>query len=127
MTRELSVTDWKQYRTTDPNDTGLRVRPWEGVEILPLPLGLDNSDPYGVTHYIIHLMQAVVKAGVEGTFWEIRHSGKTEVYCGLRGVKLPDGYQIKGLDETEIRLMASDDDFEPLFKENLLNNNDPAD
>jgi len=134
MTRELSVTDWKQYRTTDPNDTGLRVRPWEGVEIPPLPLGLNNSDPYGVTHYIIRLMQAVVKAGVKGTFWEVRvgrrpsrrHRGKTEVYCGLRGVKLPDGYQIKGLDETEIRLMASDDDFEPLYKESLLANDDPA-
>ena len=127
MTRELSITDWKQYRTTDPNDTGLRVRPWEGVEIPPLPLGFDNSDPYGVTHYIIRLMQAVVKAGVKGTFWEVRDRGQTEVYCRLRGVKLPNGYQIKGLDETEIRLIASDDDFEPLFKENLWNNNDPAD
>lgn len=72
-------------------------------------------------------MQAVVKARVEGTFWEVRDRGKTKVYCGLRGVKLPDGYQIKGLDETEIRLMASDDDFEPLYKESLLANDDPAD
>jgi len=126
MTRELSVTDWQQYRTVDPNDTGARVRPWEGVEIPPLPLGLDETDPYAVTHYIIRLMQAVVKAGVKGTFWEVRDRGQTEVYCGLRGVKLPDGYQIKGLDETEIRLMASDDDFEPLYNESLLGNDDPA-
>ena len=76
MTRELSVTDWQQYRTTVSNDTGLQVRPREGVEIPPLPLGLNNSDPYGVTHYIIRLMQAVVKAGVKGTFWEIRHSDR---------------------------------------------------
>ncbi len=126
MTDQLSVTDWKQYRTTDPNVTGDRVRPWERVKIPPLPLGLDKTDPYGVTHYIINLMRSAAQAGVEGTFWEVRHRGQTEVYCGLSGVKLPDDYQIKGLDETEIRLLASDNNFEQQNRENLLANDDPA-
>jgi hypothetical protein len=126
MSRVLSVTDWQQYRSDNSNTPPPRVRPWERVKIPPLPLGLDETDPYAVTLYIIRLMQAVVKAGVKGTFWEVRDRGQTEVHCGLRGVKLPDGYQIKGLDETEIRLIASDDNFEPLYKESLLGNDDPA-
>jgi len=126
MTTQLSVTDWQQYRSDDPATPPPRIRSWEGVDIPPLPLDLDETDPYAVTHYIIQLMQAAVQVGVKGVFWEVRHRGQTEVYCGLRGVKLPDGYQIKGLDEFEIRLMASDDDFEPLYQENLLGNDDPA-
>ena len=40
--------------------------------------------------------------------------------------QLPDDYQIKGLDEIEIRLLASDNDFEQQNRENLLANDDPA-
>jgi len=92
-----------------------------------LPTGLDDSDPHAVKLYVIQLMRACAEASVPGTFWEIRNQdAQTEVRCGLRGMKLPDGYQVKGLSESEIRQIAGNRSFDPLKFESLYGNDDPS-
>jgi hypothetical protein len=126
MSSQLSVTDWKQYRDTRSN-VSPQVRPWEFVDLPPLPTGLDDNDPYAVKLYIIQLMRACAEAFLPRTFWEIRNrDAQTEVRCGLNGIKLPDGYQVQGLDEAEIRKIAGNRSFDPPSYESLFGNNDPS-
>jgi len=124
MATELSVADWHKYYNPWISPS---VRPWEYVDIPPLPTNLDPNNPHEVKLYVINLMQAVAKAELDGSFWEIRsQGGTTEVNCGIRGVKLPDGFEIQGLDEAEIRRMASDRGWHRPYNESLYGNDDPS-
>lgn len=124
MATELSVADWHKYRN---NNLSPSVRPWEYVDIPPLPTGLDYTNPHAVKLYVINLMQSVTQAGLDGSFWEIRNQdGQSEVNCGIRGIKLPDGFEVKGLDEAEIRRMASDRDWHRPYNESLYGNDDQS-
>jgi len=122
MTDKLNLRAWREYKSTDQNREPLypQIRPWENVDIPPLPLSLTDGD-YAIFKYISELTKSAVQAGVRGTYWSLRNEGNvSELRAGLNRIPLADNYQVKGLWEEEVRLIANHDDFDPSLNQIIL-------
>lgn len=111
MATNLSVQNWKEanFYLKDFPDVARWDEVWE-VTIPPLPSSLDNADPYAVKLYILALCKAIAQAGLEFARFEITGGDKAIAKCEL-STTIPETYQVKGLQEWQIRDIAfySDD------------------
>lgn len=123
-TETLAVIDWRKVDSESYGFNNGKPTYWNtfwDVTVPPLP-PLDENEPYAVAIYIMELVAAIAQLetdDIEASF-NIRPRDSQVVAEGEIRVKLPEQYQIKGLQEWEIRQIANDENLEKPTVERLM-------